>query len=237
MRARPADTTSFSRSWHLSTSDGLASHGEGLWCTTHFRSYGLTGKPSSHRRGPPSKSPLTESYTDRQNRSTDHTIHSGYYQPEIYEDGTLELLKGSSANATHYKVTALAKGFSSWTDFDGNPTNLDGSGQVGFAYAYSGTPVDEPENEGSTFSIHDSVGRWVHDLAAARSEEFPNWVSENSLSPLAARSLRGIFANSTAPAYMKRSGSIRRAQNATVVREERHPIIPQLRDSAKFKRV
>ena len=134
-------------------------------------------------------------------------------------------------------MTTLAKGFSTWTDFDGNTSNLDGSAQVRFAYAHSSTPVDEPENVESTFSIHDSVGRWVHDLAAARSEEFPNWVSENSLSPLAARSLRGIFANSTAPAYMKRSGSIRRAQNATVVREERHPIIPQLRDSAKFKRI
>lgn len=133
-------------------------------------------------------------------------------------------------------MTTLAKGFSSWEDFDGNPTNLDGSAQVGFAYAYSSTPVDEPANVESTFSIHDSVGRWVHDLAAARSEEFPNWVSENSLSPLAARSLRGVFPNSTAPAYTKRSGSVRRALNATAVREERHPVIPQLRDSAKFIR-
>ncbi|RYP10938.1 hypothetical protein DL764_000374 [Monosporascus ibericus] len=132
----------------------------------------------------------------------------GYYQPEIYEDGTLTLLKGSGANATHFKVTVLAQGFSSWTDFDGNVAHLDGSAQVRFAYAYSRTPVDDPASVESTFSIHDSVGRWVHDLAAARSAEFPKWVAENTLpSPPCGRRV--------------------------VAREERHPVVPRLRDSGR----
>ncbi|RYP26373.1 hypothetical protein DL768_011741 [Monosporascus sp. mg162] len=134
----------------------------------------------------------------------------GYYQPEIYEGGTLTLLKGSGANATHYKVTALARGFSSWTDFDGNAVHLDGSAQVRLAYAYSTTPVEDPASVESPFSIHDSVGRWVHDLAAARSAEFPNWVADNTLPP---------------PTGGRRA----------VAREERHPVIPRVRDSARFR--
>lgn len=134
----------------------------------------------------------------------------GYYQPEIYEGGTLTLLKGSGANATHYKVTVLAQGFSSWTDFDGNVAHLDGSAQVRFAYAFSTTPVEDPASVESAFSIHDSVGRWVHDLAAARSAEFPNWVADNTLPSRAGG--RGV-----------------------VAREERHPVVPRLRDSARFR--
>ncbi|RYP65054.1 hypothetical protein DL771_008475 [Monosporascus sp. 5C6A] len=134
----------------------------------------------------------------------------GYYQPEIYEDGTLTLLKGSSANATHFKVTVLAQGFSSWTDFDGNAAHLDGSAQVRLAYAYSTTPVNDPASVESDFSIHNSVGRWVHDLAAARSAEFPRWVAENTLPS-------------------------RAGERKVVAREERHPVVPRLRDSARFR--
>lgn len=158
---------------------------------------------------------------------------SGYYQPEIYTDGTLEILKGSSANATHYKATLLAKGFSSWADFDGNVANLDGSAQIRFAYAYSTTPVDDPASVDSTFSIHNSVGRWVHDLGAARSESFADWVEANTVTaPPSNRTIgidyrRGLGQRATPPAA---------AVNGTtaVIREERHPLVPQLRDSAKF---
>ncbi|RYO83392.1 hypothetical protein DL766_010616 [Monosporascus sp. MC13-8B] len=134
----------------------------------------------------------------------------GYYQPEIYEEGTLTLLKGSGANATHFKVTALARGFSTWTDFDGNVAHLDGSAQVRLAYALSRTPVDDPASAESDFTIHDSVGRWVHDLAAARSAEFPKWVADNSLP--------------------SRAGG-----REAVAREERHPVVPRLRDSARLR--
>ncbi|KAK7743376.1 hypothetical protein SLS62_010613 [Diatrype stigma] len=155
----------------------------------------------------------------------------GYYQPEIYTDGSLELLKGSSANATHYKVTALAKGYSTWTDFDGNVANLDGSAQVRFAYAYSTTPVDDPTSVESTFSIHDSVGRWVHDLAAARSESFADWVEANTVTAPPSNGTAGGFAQQRQRALRQRAPL---SGNGTVAREERHPLIPQLRDSAKF---
>ncbi|KAI1129956.1 actin-domain-containing protein [Nemania abortiva] len=99
----------------------------------------------------------------------------GYYTPIMYEDAKYTVLKGTSANATHFKLTALCSGCASWPDFDGNAMTLDGTSQVNFAYAYSTTPVDEPSNTETTFSIHDSVGHWTHDLGAARSDQFSSW--------------------------------------------------------------
>ncbi|KAI1750696.1 actin-domain-containing protein [Xylaria castorea] len=99
----------------------------------------------------------------------------GYYTPSPYEDAKYTVLKGTGANATHFKLTALCTGCASWPDFDGNTMTLDGASQVNFAYAYSTTPVDEPANQETTFSIHDSVGHWTHDLAAARSDQFSSW--------------------------------------------------------------
>ncbi|TRX89194.1 hypothetical protein FHL15_009892 [Xylaria flabelliformis] len=105
----------------------------------------------------------------------------GYYTPAMYEDATYTVLKGTGSNATHFKLTALCTGCASWPDFDGNVMTLDGASQVNFAYAYSTTPVDEPANQESTFSIHDSVGHWTHDLAAARSDKFSSWVAANKV--------------------------------------------------------
>ncbi|KAI0467594.1 actin-domain-containing protein [Xylaria cf. heliscus] len=105
----------------------------------------------------------------------------GYYTPAIYEDAKYTILKGTGANATHFKLTALCSGCASWPDFDGNPMTLDGAGQANFAYAYSTTPVDEPGNQETTFSIHDSVGHWTHDLGAARSDQFSSWVAANKV--------------------------------------------------------
>ncbi|KAH8165594.1 cellobiose dehydrogenase [Xylaria polymorpha] len=105
----------------------------------------------------------------------------GYYTPAAYEDAKYTVLKGTGSNATHFKFTALCSGCASWPDFDGNPMTLDGTSQANFAYAYSTTPVDEPSNQETTFSIHDSVGHWTHDLGAARSDKFNSWVAANKL--------------------------------------------------------
>ncbi len=134
-------------------------------------------------------------------------------------------------------MTALARGFSSWTDFDGNAEALDGSAaQIRLAYAYSGTPVDEPADAASAFSIHDSVGRWVHDFAAARSDSFAEWVERNTISdpvPTPPPPAQNRTA-SAAAGFAQRALGKRSPLNGTAFREERHPVIPQLRDSAKF---
>ncbi|KAI0836452.1 putative iron reductase domain protein [Hypoxylon sp. FL0890] len=105
---------------------------------------------------------------------------TGYYLPATYDDAKYTVLKGTGANETHFKLTALCTGCASWTDFDGNPYILNGAGETNFAYASSNTPVEDPANQQSSFSIHDNVGRWTHDLAGARSDKFEEWVTTNT---------------------------------------------------------
>lgn len=105
----------------------------------------------------------------------------GYYLPGAYEDAKYTVLKGTGVNETHFKFTALCTGCASWTDFDGNPYILNGAGDTNFAYAYSATPVEEPTNPDTGFSIHDNVGRWIHDLGGARSDKFKEWVTTNTI--------------------------------------------------------
>jgi hypothetical protein len=51
-------------------------------------------------------------------------------------------------------------------------TELDPAYDATMAYAYSNTPVDTPADETSTFSIHDSLGHPIYDLAAAKNADF-----------------------------------------------------------------
>jgi glucose/arabinose dehydrogenase len=57
---------------------------------------------------------------------------------------------------------------------------LDPAGENYLAFAYSGTPVDEPANNETTFGIHDRVGHWVHDFAPAQASLFRTWASGSS---------------------------------------------------------
>ncbi|KAJ2989232.1 hypothetical protein NUW58_g3578 [Xylaria curta] len=125
--------------------------------------------------------PLTVVWANGKSATYSSRQALGYYTPVMYEDAKYTVLKGTGTNSTHFKFTALCSGCASWPDFDGNPSTLDGAGQVNFAYAYSRTPVDEPANSETTFSIHDSVGHWTHDLGAARSDKFSSWVAANKV--------------------------------------------------------
>ena len=88
--------------------------------------------------------------------------------PAPSTDVTYTVLPGSGANATHWTVTALAKGASAW-----GSTKLDPSSTaVSFAYAQSASAPTEPTNAASRFSIHQSRGKFTHDLAAAKIANF-----------------------------------------------------------------
>jgi hypothetical protein len=97
--------------------------------------------------------------------------------PPAYVDATYKTLPGTINNATHFQITALCKGCSFWAPFDADPAQLDPSGENYLAFAYSNSPVDEPNNLESTFAIHDRVGHWVHDFAPAKAAAFSTWAA------------------------------------------------------------
>ncbi|KAK3303109.1 uncharacterized protein B0T15DRAFT_263669 [Chaetomium strumarium] len=100
-------------------------------------------------------------------------IAYGYFSPPENPDAHYTVLKtGTHINATHFQVTAKCTGCSRWGDDDMGYTELDPAYDTTMAYAYSNTPVDTPGDETSTFSIHDSLGHPIYDLAAAKNADF-----------------------------------------------------------------
>lgn len=85
------------------------------------------------------------------------------------------MLSGSGANSTHWTLNVLAKGVSAF----GN-TKLNPAGSVSLAYAQSTSPPTEPANNASRFSIHNSRGKWTHDLKAAQIANFAALVEKAS---------------------------------------------------------
>ncbi|KAK6858861.1 hypothetical protein PG995_004714 [Apiospora arundinis] len=120
----------------------------------------------------------------------DQVMHSsrmafGYSTPSPYADATYQVLKG-----TGIKVHRPLQGCSSWTDFTGEPFTVDASQEARFAYAFSANPVATPSDNATTFTIHDGVGHWYHDLPGAKSASFADWVAKNTV---------GAAPNGTAP--------------------------------------
>ncbi|KAK0614844.1 hypothetical protein B0T17DRAFT_497853 [Bombardia bombarda] len=96
--------------------------------------------------------------------------------PQPYTGATYTVLPGSAANSTHWTLNALAKGVSSWST-----TKLDpASTAVSFAYAQSAAAPAEPANNASRFSIHQTRGKWSHDLSSAKLANFTSQVAKAS---------------------------------------------------------
>ncbi|KAI1171645.1 iron reductase domain protein [Nemania sp. FL0916] len=98
--------------------------------------------------------------------------------PEAYEGATWTVLKGSETNETHWTLTALCQGCSSWVHDGGSVTVLDpNSPSINLAWAASPYPVGDPADNYTYLSIHSEHGTFNLDLAAARSDNFESYVA------------------------------------------------------------
>lgn len=109
------------------------------------------------------------------------TYSSALGLPQAYDGAEYTLLKGTKANSTYWTMVARCKGCTSWQANDGSQAVLNGTGTAQFAWAQGTTPVNEPANNNSAFSMHQSYGKWTHDLNAARTSNFGTWVASNLL--------------------------------------------------------
>lgn len=73
----------------------------------------------------------------------------------------------------------LANGVSSWGNAGLDPSST----AVTFAYAQSVAPPSDPANTASRFSIHNTRGRWTHDLNSAKIANFAELVQSLSEAP------------------------------------------------------
>ncbi|KAI1809868.1 iron reductase domain protein [Poronia punctata] len=102
--------------------------------------------------------------------------------PEPYDAAEYTVLKGSVTNETHWTLTALCKGCSSWVHDGGSVTELDpNSPSINLAWAASPYPVGDPADNYTMLGIHSEHGTFSLDLAAAKSDTFDSYVE--ALSP------------------------------------------------------
>ncbi|KAJ2974503.1 hypothetical protein NUW58_g8639 [Xylaria curta] len=89
-----------------------------------------------------------------------------------YPKATYTVLKGSTANATHWTLTALCSQCASWTA-DGVTTALNPNDKAAkFAYALAPTAPSQPANNASSIVKHTIHAAFTVDLAAARTDKF-----------------------------------------------------------------
>ncbi|KAI1645206.1 putative iron reductase domain protein [Daldinia loculata] len=104
---------------------------------------------------------------------------TAHVQPEIYESANHTTLQGSTANATHWTLTTLCQGCSTWIHNGGAKETLDpGATAASFAFAASATPPIDPTDPSSPIGIHSEHGIFTLDLAAAKSAQFNSWVEK-----------------------------------------------------------
>ncbi|KAI9150821.1 putative DUR3-Urea permease [Paramyrothecium foliicola] len=107
-----------------------------------------------------------------------------YSLPGAYAEATLRVLDGSTVNETHWVSTIFCDGCSSWSDLAPSPPNsLDPAAPNPFGLAYSTAPVNDPEDENTGFSIHQSAQIGLVDLSLAQAAEFNDWVGEQPPAP------------------------------------------------------
>ena len=120
--------------------------------------------------------PLLVAWPNQANVIASSRKASARTYPQVSTDVSYKILAGSGANATHWTLNALAKGASAW-----GTTKLDPqSSAVPFAYAQSASPPTNPADVASRFSIHQSRGKWSHDLASGRIANFGSAVEQLS---------------------------------------------------------
>ncbi|KAK3314563.1 hypothetical protein B0H66DRAFT_627164 [Apodospora peruviana] len=120
--------------------------------------------------------PLTVAWANGASAMVSSRLAASRTYPTAYTGATYTILPGSTANTTHWVLNALAKGVSSW-----GTTKLDpASTAVSFAYAQSASAPTDPANNSSRFGIHNSRGKWSHDLSSAKVADFATLVTKAS---------------------------------------------------------
>ncbi|KAK2744232.1 hypothetical protein FQN55_006917 [Onygenales sp. PD_40] len=126
--------------------------------------------------------PLTVAWRNGDSVVVSSRIAFGLSYPQAYADATYTYLEGNTVNETHWVLNVRCQGCTSYVSVsDGSNVIIDEGDTAQIAYAYSSTPPLDPTSNTSVFDVHTSMGRWIHDIAGARSEEYENWVT--SLTP------------------------------------------------------
>lgn len=101
--------------------------------------------------------------------------------PLGYDQAEHTYLKGTKTNSTHWTVNAVCRGCAGWQDSEETRVVLNATGTTEFAWAYGTSRVEDPARNTSAFNVHQAWGKWIHNLDAARIDNFDSLVKTNLL--------------------------------------------------------
>ncbi|KAH8885314.1 CBD9-like protein [Thozetella sp. PMI_491] len=112
--------------------------------------------------------PLTVAWASGDKTVVSSRWAAGHTLPTVYASANYTVLPGSVVNATHWTLNVLAKGVSSWTNGKLDPAST----ATNLAYGSSINPPTTPADPASRFGIHQSKGKWSHDLNGSKIANF-----------------------------------------------------------------
>lgn len=89
--------------------------------------------------------------------------------PTVYNEATYTVLSDTGINGTHYTLSVICSGCSSWSRSTGTKTLNPNSGfRVAWAQNTEAASVAQPANPGSNFNYHNFHGYFDADLRSAK---------------------------------------------------------------------
>lgn len=94
---------------------------------------------------------------------------SSHAYPSVYDSATYTLLQDTAVNSTHYTLSAICIGCSSWARSSGTRTLNPNSGfRVAWAQNTQAGSVEQPADPASSFNYHSFHGYFDADLKSAK---------------------------------------------------------------------
>ncbi|KAI8634475.1 iron reductase domain protein [Xylariaceae sp. FL1651] len=97
--------------------------------------------------------------------------------PVAYPKATYTVLKGSTANATHWTLTTLCAQCANWVAGNNTRVALNPNDKAAkLAWASATSPPSQPANNASSIPKHTAHGVFTLDLAAGKTEKFAEYI-------------------------------------------------------------
>src|SRR5690606_7579883 len=95
-----------------------------------------------------------------------------HVMPQPYSGAEYTVIRaGTKSNSTHWQVTALCRGCTSW-ESSGATRYLSPRGGNRLDFAYSPSRPSNPTSPSSSIPIHEVHGYWSHDFSQAANPTF-----------------------------------------------------------------
>ncbi|PGH09652.1 hypothetical protein AJ79_05618 [Helicocarpus griseus UAMH5409] len=112
--------------------------------------------------------PLAVAWGNGQGAIVSSRFATSHTMPQPHAGSTYQTFTtGTRSNNTHWQVTTLCTGCTSWEGRTLNP-----SGQNRLAYATSPTPPSDPSSDTSPISVHDVTNYWTQDFSEGANQGF-----------------------------------------------------------------